>query len=150
VGQTYAETLSFTSKSGRIFCEANKYDGSYTECTREQLSKNDLVNANTYGPRVIETALEWICVENGMEVKIDLCKEEIDALKQLVYPSASTGVTFTPIPLDQLPAYNSTGTTVSTGKTTTRTSVSGESKITTTIKKDISGFKKDLSSAGEE
>ena len=63
---------------------------------------------------------------------------------------ASTGVTFTPIPLDQLPAYNSTGTTVSTGKTTTGTSVSGESKITTTIKKDISGFKKDLSSAGEE
>ncbi len=87
---------------------------------------------------MIETALEWICVENGMEVKIDLCKEEIDALKQLVYPSASTGVIFTPIPLDQLPAYNATGTTISTGKTTTGASVSGESKMVTNIKKDIS------------
>ena len=39
--QSFAETFSFTSKDGRIFCEANKYDGSYRECTQEQISKKD-------------------------------------------------------------------------------------------------------------
>lgn len=156
--QSFAETLSFTSKNGRTFCEANKYDGSYKECTREQISKNDLVKANTYGPRVIETALEWICVENGIEVNSDLCREEIDALKNLVYPSTkvSTGMSFTPISLEDIssdripPPKILSGTSVSTGKISTGVTLSSESTITTSIKKDISGFKKDISSASKD
>lgn len=72
-----ATTASFVDKDGRSFCETDSLDGSYRICTKEQSTGKDLINWEKYNPRLVETTVWKICVEDGKEVELSLCQVEV-------------------------------------------------------------------------
>ncbi len=86
---SFAATASFVTKDGRMFCETDTLNGMYSLCTASQVSGTGLLIAERYGPRLVETPTEKICVEDGKEVAVASCQSDTATLT--VVPLATSG-----------------------------------------------------------
>ena len=80
IEESFGNTFSFRTYDDRAFCETDRLDGSFVLCTKEQTSGTGLTIAAVYGPQLLETTNERICVEKGKQVEAILCSEQAAAL----------------------------------------------------------------------